>query len=244
VIRTYLKKVLWPKLGVGRSVQVLKILECSCGLNLKPALILNQNPLFEIGSRSPASHSLAFCLFALITALGLTADPAAAADKRPDSWAVLTGWGQSYPGWGQTTQRVETIDLIPRYNYVSSDSKGAGWYRGFHSTLFEFPVSLIRNPETDAMVGINFLACYTFTANAQWRPYIFGGGGPVYIFADIPGMGTQLNGNYQFGSGLEYRLNERNHLLLEYRYHHISNAGAAKPNDPLNSCKFIIGLTF
>jgi hypothetical protein len=39
--RTYLKKVFWPKLGVGRSVQVLKILEYFSGLILTPAVILN-----------------------------------------------------------------------------------------------------------------------------------------------------------------------------------------------------------
>jgi len=47
---THLKKVFWPKLGVGRSVQILKILEYSSGLNLASALILNQNPFFEIDS--------------------------------------------------------------------------------------------------------------------------------------------------------------------------------------------------
>ena len=52
--RTHLKKVFWPKLGVGRSVQILKILEYSSGLNLAPALILNQNPFFEIGSSKTA----------------------------------------------------------------------------------------------------------------------------------------------------------------------------------------------
>jgi hypothetical protein len=48
--RTHLKKVFWPKLGVGRSLQVLEILKYSSGLDLATALILNQNPLFEIGS--------------------------------------------------------------------------------------------------------------------------------------------------------------------------------------------------
>ena len=54
----------WPKLGVGRSVQILEILQYSSGLrptledlisgqsrnegNLAAALILNQNPFFEI----------------------------------------------------------------------------------------------------------------------------------------------------------------------------------------------------
>jgi prophage antirepressor-like protein len=54
-IRTHLKKVFWPKLGVGRSVQVLEIHQYSSGLNLAAALILNQNPFFEIGSRTRTS---------------------------------------------------------------------------------------------------------------------------------------------------------------------------------------------
>ena len=195
-------------------------------------------------AKSPPPNIPLCSFFFLIAVLSLPVDQTLATDTRPDSWAFLGGYGQSYPGWGQTTQRVETIDLIPRYNHIVFAALGSGWYKGFHSTLFEFPTSLILNPETSAMIGINFLACYTFTANEQWQPYIFGGGGPVYIFADIPGMGTKLNGNYQFGIGLEYFLNKQNHLLFEYRYHHISNAGTAEPNEPLNSSKFIIGITF
>ena len=195
-------------------------------------------------AKSPTPNILICSFFFLIAVLSLPVDQTLATDTRPDSWAFLGGYGQSYPGWGQTTQRVETIDLIPRYNYIVFDEMGSGWYKGFHSTFFEFPVSLILNPEISTMIGINFLAAYTFTVNEKWQPYIFGGGGPVYIFADIPGMGTKLNGNYQFGIGLEYFLNKQNHLLFEYRYHHISNAGTAEPNEPLNSSKFIIGITF
>jgi len=36
------------------------------------------------------------------------------------------------------------------------------------------------------MIGMNFLANYTCTADKQWQPYLFGGGGPVYSFADVP----------------------------------------------------------
>jgi len=49
--RSYLKKVFWPNLGVGSSLQVLNILEYACGLKLGAALILNQNPFFEMASR-------------------------------------------------------------------------------------------------------------------------------------------------------------------------------------------------
>lgn len=169
---------------------------------------------------------------------------AAAIGTSLDNWAVLGGYGQSSPGWGKTTQRVETIDLVPRYNHLMIDDIGSGWYRGFHSTLFELPLHLVVSPDVSSIIGINFLACYTFTASSQMRPYLFGGGGPVYIFGDIPGMGTKLNGNYQFGMGLDYGMEQGHSLLFELRYHHISNGGIDEPNEPLNSCKLLVGISF
>ncbi len=165
-------------------------------------------------------------------------------DTSEDSWAILGGYGQSIPGWGQTTERVQTIDLVPRYNHMTIDGLRSSWYRGYHTTLIELPVHVVSSPDVSTMIGVNFLACYTFTANEQWRPYIFGGGGPVYSFADIPGMGAKWNGNYQFALGVEYPLKAVQSLLLEVRYHHISNAGTEEPNIPLNSIKLLVGLTF
>ena len=192
-----------------------------------------------------AIQALFFSLALSCTVLSppATAD-AAFLDTSKDTWAVLGGYGQSFPGWGQTTQRVETLDLVPRYSHVIFDNIGSGWYRGFHSILVEVPVHFVVSPDTSAMVGMNFLACYTFTADQTIHPYLFGGGGPVYSFADIPGMGADLNGNYQFGIGMEYEMDKNYNLLLEMRYHHISNGGSKEPNEPLNSCKLLVGVTF
>ncbi len=165
-------------------------------------------------------------------------------DTVDDNWAILFGYGQSVPGWGETTQRVETIDVIPRYSHVIFDDIGSSWYRGYHSLLLEVPVSVVVNPDVSSIVGINFLATYTFIAAEQWHPYIFGGGGPVYSFADISGMGAEFNGNYQFGVGLKYPWTARNSMLFELRYHHISNGGSEEPNEPLNSYKLLFGITF
>ena len=169
---------------------------------------------------------------------------AAALDTSSDSWWTLVGYGQSVPGWGQTSERVQTIDFGLRYQHHIFDDLGRGWYRGFHSILLELPVHVVVSPDESAMVGVNFLAAYTFTADERWRPYIFGGGGPVYSFADIDGMGAELNGNYQFGVGLEYPLPDAHRLLFELRFHHISNAGSEDPNVPLNSGKVLVGFRF
>lgn len=183
--------------------------------------------------------------FLLLCTFSRTASAEAAVfDTSQDSWGVLGGYGQSFPGWGQTTQRVETLDLVLRYNHLIFDNLGSGWYRGFHSILLELPVHFVVSPDVSSMIGMNFLACYTFTANQDIRPYLFGGGGPVYSFADIPGMGSELNGNYQFGMGLSYGINPDHDFLFELRYHHISNGGSEEPNAPLNSVKVLFGLTF
>ncbi len=194
--------------------------------------------------RSPATCYFLPALLLASTLILPDSTHAAFFDTSKDRWALLAGYGQSFPGWGKTTQRVETIDIVGRYNHLIIDDLGSGWYRGFHSILLELPVHFVVSPDVSTMIGLNFLASYTFTASDNWRPYIFGGGGPVYSFADIPGMGADWNGNYQFGCGLEYRLNSGHELLFEYRYHHISNAGSKDPNEPLNSCKLLIGITF
>jgi len=165
-------------------------------------------------------------------------------DTTKDNWAVLTGYGQSFPGWGETTERVHSVDLIPRYDHVIFDGIGSSWYRGYHSIFLELPVSVVVSPDFASMVGANFLAAYTFTAGEDWQPYLFGGGGPVYSFADIEGMGADFNGNYQFGVGLRHHWDMSHQMLIEVRFHHISNAGAEDPNVPLNSLKILIGFTF
>ncbi|MBW6521034.1 MAG: acyloxyacyl hydrolase [Desulfoarculaceae bacterium] len=198
--------------------------------------------------KNPGVRQAAFLLLSFLLLLSAAGRPdsagAAFIDTSKDRWGLLGGYGQSFPGWGQTTERVQTIDLVPRYNHLIFDDIGSGWYRGFHSIMLELPVHLVLSPEVSSMIGLNFLATYTFTAGQELRPYLFGGGGPVYSFADVPGMGDEVNGNYQFGIGLEQETTRSHKLLLELRYHHISNGGSKEPNAPLNSCKLLVGITF
>lgn len=164
-------------------------------------------------------------------------------NKFDTQWSIMTGYGTSHPGWGKTETRVETIDLALRHSTIIVDNVGSSWYKGYHSTFIELPLHFLINPDDTPMVGINFLAAYTFTS-FSFQPYLFGGGGPVYVDADIEGMSTEWNGNYQFGVGLSFDLNTNHALFFECRYHHISNGNRSEPNLPLNSTKFLIGYTF
>jgi len=51
MIRTHLKNVFWLNIFVGASFQILNNQQVACGFKLGPAAILNQNPIFAMGSR-------------------------------------------------------------------------------------------------------------------------------------------------------------------------------------------------
>ena len=50
VARSVLKNVFWPNIFVGAAFKILDIQQYASGFKLGPAAILNQNPIFEMGS--------------------------------------------------------------------------------------------------------------------------------------------------------------------------------------------------
>jgi lipid A 3-O-deacylase len=159
-------------------------------------------------------------------------------------WTILGGYGVSHKGLGATDTRVETVDIILRYGRLLTGELGTSWYKGRHEILIEVPFRRVIHPETAIITGINFLAAWDFTAGESIIPYIFAGGGPVYTNLDIPGLGTELNYSYQGGAGIHYFIAKNRSINFNYRLHHISNAGTADPNEPLNSSRILIGVSF
>ncbi len=165
--------------------------------------------------------------------------------ETPDSyWSLLGGYGISHKGLGLTKVQVQVLDLILQYDRVLLKDVGSSWYKGHHSLILELPLTLVVDPDVSPMIGVNILGAWTFDSSDILQPYFFGGGGILYTNADIPGLGSDINGNWQFGAGIRYRLESGNWLKVEYRFHHISNTGAKDPNDPLNSSKILVGVTF
>jgi len=160
-----------------------------------------------------------------------------------DHLTFLGGFGFTHPGLGDTHVKVENIDFVFQYGYFLSEEIGTSWYKFRHEILFEIPFSYVYKPENAIMTGVNFLACWDFTASEILVPYVFVGGGFVYTNLNVPGLGSDYNGNYQGGLGLHYFIKDDFALNLNYRIHHISNASTAEPNDPLNSSKFLVGIT-
>lgn len=160
-------------------------------------------------------------------------------------FGLLTGYGTSHIGYGETRHQVQTWDAILRAGFFLSDEVGNGkWYQGRHEVLLELPYHLAVDHGGRSMVGGYILGHWRFTSLERFTPYVLAGGGPVYVDLGLPTMGSKLNFSYQGGTGLQYFIDSKTALNLEYRYHHISNAGTASPNEPLNSSRFLFGVSY
>ncbi len=187
-------------------------------------------------------------LFAALAAL-LLPSPAALADDAVDlksakyEYSLLSGYGITHRGFGDTRTQVQTFDNIGRFGWFLSKELGSGWYKGRHQLLVELPVHLVVDPRVSPMVGGYLLGSWKFTSLENWAPYVFAGGGILYVDLGLPTMGSRLDFSYQGGTGVQYFIRKDLALSLEYRYHHISNAGTATPNEPLNSSKILFGVS-
>ncbi|RQW85620.1 MAG: acyloxyacyl hydrolase [Geobacter sp.] len=162
-----------------------------------------------------------------------------------NEYSLITGYGTTFDGVGKNSHtRVQTFDVIGRYGRFLSDELGNGWYKGKPELLVELPFSLTVDPKVSPMVGVSVLGCWKLTSSKEFVPYIFFGVGVVYVDLDLECMGSEINFVYQGGAGIQYFLGEMIALNLEFRYHHISNAGLAEPNAPINSGKVLVGVSF
>ncbi len=189
--------------------------------------------------------TLFFAIRSLMLIDNASADQSITHRTAKSELAVLTGYGISHRYFGETRTQVQTWDTIARYGFFLSDEIGSGsWYQGRHELLTELPYHLAIDQGGRSMVGGYLLGCWKFTSWEDLVPYIFAGGGILFVDMGLPSMGTSLDFSYQGGTGLQYMLRKNVALQLEYRYHHISNAGTASPNEPINSSKFLLGVSF
>jgi len=187
--------------------------------------------------------SLFFTLIVLLLPLNVRADNVAS--TATGEFGILTGYGSSFVGFGETRHQVQTWDAILRAGFFLSDEVGKGsWYQGRHELLLELPYHLAVNYGGRSMVGGYMLGHWRFTSLDRVIPYVLAGGGVLFVDLGLPTMGTKLCYSYQGGTGLQYLIDRNTALSLEYRYHHISNAGTASPNEPINSNKLLMGVSF
>ena len=188
-------------------------------------------------------------LLSIIVTLALFPAAVSATDntfvqKASHEYTWLAGYGVTHRDFGATRTDVQTFTNILRYGWFLSDEVGKGnWYQGRHELLMELPLHVAANHDGRVMTGGYVLGSWKFTSLEQVVPYVFAGGGVLFVDLGLPTMGSRLDFSYQGGTGLQYFIRKDLALTGEYRYHHVSNASTATPNEPLNSSLFMLGIS-
>jgi hypothetical protein len=126
--------------------------------------------------------------------------------------------------------------VMPSWSITITDPIGSNWYQGQVSLGAELLMLGTSEPLTGYGVGITPKLQYAVVGLNRLRPYIEGGGGPLWT--DLGGHVPEQPGEFNFavwgGAGGAWYLTPRWALNVGYRFVHISNGGTRTPNLGLN----------
>lgn len=146
------------------------------------------------------------------------------------------GWGHSWrpPLFGETRTRIAFGAFVPRMGWFVTDRvEGYG-----EATLF-----LYYKPEMAVAVGpVGLGGRYYLKTGGSWIPYLVGGAGLIWTSLDVPEIDRVFN--FQLVGGIGWRQTRARgpRLLVEFRTHHISNAGTAGENLGIDAATLLTGV--
>ena len=76
-------------------------------------------------------------------------------DKAENRWSIFGGYGITHSGLGKTRVQVQSVDFIPRYEHVLTETMGSSWYQGRHSLMLETPLTLVVDPDVDRLAIVD-----------------------------------------------------------------------------------------
>ena len=201
--------------------------------------------------------------FALVTAGAAYADGSAALDNT-GTWrdhlkelGILTGYGDtSLP----TQKRYEILPVYInlgvdmdklKLGYCDWIEKAAkAWFnkdfhpKGYTEFVIEPFASYVMNPQKNAEAGLVLLSKFAYPVTPKIHPYIFGGGGVMYVTQHFHNQATQYNFTPQVGGGVSYLIKDNFAVNCEYRWRHFSNAHLKEPNDGINVDLILVGVSW
>lgn len=156
------------------------------------------------------------------------------------SLSLLGGGGHSWrhglPGYGETRTDVWFIAFHPQM----------GWFLTDRLEMYgEATLLAYREPETAVSAGVAPLAVrYHLRDEGAWRPYLTLGAGILWTSLDVVEIDRTFNFQVLYGVGIRQLPDSGPGWMVEFRNHHISNAGTAPPNIGINAATVIGGLTW
>lgn len=143
------------------------------------------------------------------------------------------------------SSKLNGVAVNPSWQMTVTNPIGNGWWSGSIALGVEMALLGIAEPTSAYGVGFTPKAAYTFTSFGPLKPYIEGGGGPLWTNFDgrIPEQGSDFNFLVWGGAGANYDLTERWALNAGVRFSHISNADTDSQNSGVNFLLPFVGVT-
>jgi len=93
------------------------------------------------------------------------------------------------------SSKLNGVAVHPSWQIVLTDTIGDGWWSGSIALGAELALLGITQPTGAYGVGVTPKIVYTFTSFGRLKPYVEGGGGPLWTNFDgrIPEQGTDFN---------------------------------------------------
>jgi lipid A 3-O-deacylase len=107
-------------------------------------------------------------------------------------------------------------------------------------------VGTTTRPDKRLIVSANIFSLYYLDglASKDFKPYVEGGIGIIYMDFKVDGQGLRFNFNPQLGIGAEIAPSSKNPFLLSLRAQHVSNGGLDKDNRGINAVTINVGRFF
>ena len=151
---------------------------------------------------------------------------------------LAVGWGHTWrhglPGYGKTESDARFVAFHPQL----------GRFVTGHLEIYgEATFLLYDRPAPAVTAGLAGLGGrYHFWRDRAWTPYVVGIAGLLWTSLDVPEVDRVFNFQLVYGVGIRMVPSRGPGLILEFRNHHISNAGTAGGNLGLNAATVIAGV--
>lgn len=156
---------------------------------------------------------------------------------------MMAGYGKAMLIGATQDDRRQYAILNPRFGVFLTDVMGRVPYKGSVELIAE-PIGMFQfEPKQLYAVGLSALVRYNFWTGSKIIPFLDAGAGVMGTNFGPPEQGSIFNFQLQAGAGLHIFVKRGLALTLQYRLHHISNAGTADPNRGINSNIFLAGLS-
>jgi hypothetical protein len=184
-------------------------------------------------------HRRHICIAAVLLFIIFFTSPSLAQTPRlaTGNWTrgLSGGWGHSWtPGYGKTKTDIQFIAFHPQLGRFVTD----------HLELYgEGSLFLYYEPTVTISGGLAAVGGrYHFWNDRGWTPYLIGIAGLIWNPLDIPELDRVFNFQIIHGAGIRFVPPRGPGLMIEFRNHHISNAGTAGKNLGINAATLMAGV--